>query len=253
VGLLWAQRVFDGMSCSIPAVRSVVVTATNLGSLVPAQPHVVVKVRGAPGNSGGARSPAITIAYDAATGRRVWVDRFADVMAHSLAVSPDGSRAYVVGEIFDDDSRDVVVDCEGTCNYITIAYDAATGRRVWATQHRVLRNAFSSADAVAVSPDGQEVYVSGTADSWGAGPTDGGSTEYVTLAYRAASGKLMWRARRESGGHKASVGVVGVTAATLSRDGQGLYVTGVFESCEGAAGVYARCNLDYGTVGYRIR
>ena len=65
------------------------------------------------------------MAYDAATGAKVWVSRYdgpatATTSATALGVSPDGSTVFVTGS--SDGSND-------SADYATVAYDAATGAR----------------------------------------------------------------------------------------------------------------------------
>src|SRR5439155_26855955 len=66
-----------------------------------------------------------TVAYDAATGAQLWVSRFREgdpsYARHGLAVSPDSAKVYVTGAI----------DRYGSRDYALLAYDAATGARLW--------------------------------------------------------------------------------------------------------------------------
>jgi DNA-binding beta-propeller fold protein YncE len=139
-----------------------------------------------------------TIAYDAATGRQLWLRRyqgpgqeFSD--ASALAVSPDGSKVFVTGD-----------SVKGTSGgYATVAYSAATGRQLWVRRH-IPRSGFDYGIAVAVSPDGSRVFVTGTAD-------------HATVAYSAASGRRLWVSRRSNG--------FGSSMA-VSPDGSTVYVSG---------------------------
>ncbi len=74
-----------------------------------------------------------------------------------------------------------------------MAYRAATGKRLWVSRYNGPGNRTDIASAVAVSPDGGAVYVSG--GSYGSRAT---GTGYATVAYRAATGTRM-RARRYNG------------------------------------------------------
>ena len=71
-------------------------------------------------------------------------------------------------------------------------------------------------NAVAVSPDGTTVFVTGQAD----GMT--GGTDYATLAYDAATGSMLWTAMSDGRGHGTDVAVV----LAVSPDGSRLFVTG---------------------------
>src|SRR5439155_159489 len=94
-----------------------------------------------------------TVAYDAATGGQSWVARYADqqdgdAFPTSLGVSPDGSAVFVAG----------VQSIPSV--YITIAYTADTGPAKWAPRSAQLSKG-SEANALAVSPDGADVFVTG--------------------------------------------------------------------------------------------
>jgi len=116
-----------------------------------------------------------TIAYDAATGARKWVRRdAAGDYAHAIAVAPDGSRVYVAGRGIDDSTASV--------GYGTVAYSASTGSTVWSK----LDQGADEAQALAVSPDGAKVFVTG----------DRAFGDFCTLAhtvaYAATDGTEQW-------------------------------------------------------------
>jgi hypothetical protein len=61
---------------------------------------------------------------------------------------------------------------------VTIAYDAATGSRVWATRYDGdAGEAEDLASALGVSPDASKVFIAGT--------TDAPDQEYLIIAYAA--------------------------------------------------------------------
>jgi DNA-binding beta-propeller fold protein YncE len=130
--------------------------------------------------SGGKAADAVaTIAYDARTGRQLWVSQFrpkdgADV--RSVAVSPDGTSLYVAGYGRVSGSP---------WQFSVLAYAAATGKQRW-QRYYPTPGQYGSAGSVAVSPDGQTIYATG-----------GAGTTAVTVAYRAA-GTLKWAARYSS-------------------------------------------------------
>src|SRR5207244_1749210 len=69
-----------------------------------------------------------TVAYDAASGARLWSARYPahdGPGATALAVSADGSRVFVTGTAGIFNGR----FCD--CSFATIAYDASTGARLW--------------------------------------------------------------------------------------------------------------------------
>src|SRR5690348_14766187 len=94
----------------------------------------------------------------ASAGTQLWATRYngtgnnADA-ATALAVSPTGGTVYVTGWSY------------GTAlirNYATIAYSAVTGARQWVSRYTgAPGNLDSLPSAVAVSPDGKSVFVTG--------------------------------------------------------------------------------------------
>jgi hypothetical protein len=128
------------------------------------------------GNSVGSTSKYdyATVAYDASTGADLWIaryngpDNFADV-AYALGVSPDGSEVFVTGSIAGSMS-----DVE---DYATVAYDAATGAEHWVTRYHGPSNSMDIPYDLGVSPDGSEVFVTGSS----IGST--GLRDYATVAY----------------------------------------------------------------------
>jgi DNA-binding beta-propeller fold protein YncE len=114
-----------------------------------------------------------TVAYDAATGAELWVGRYTnsgDDYAKALVVSPDGSTVFVTGTSSGSMSgRD----------YATVAYDTASGGQVWARRYNGPGDASDEAYALAVSPDGSAVFVTGASFGSSSG------FDYATLAYSA--------------------------------------------------------------------
>ena len=166
-----------------------------------------------------------TVAYDAATGAKLWVTRFAHAraMARSIAVSPNGSAVFVTGQAFPG---------EGRVDYMTVAYDGTDGSQLWATRYANAGYGPNAPD-LGVSADGSAVFLSGV---------DGGSTltdetdDYATVAYDAATGARLW-ARQFDGGN----GADGAHALGVSPDGSAVFVTGAIEG---------ETNGDYATVAY---
>ena len=221
----------------------------------------------------GAHNDYLVIAYNAATGAQRWVATplpFGSVAQYrAVAVSPDSTTVYVTGRL----------DFFGgiaTKSYDTIALNAATGATVWNTNTKFPAHVFHFVTAIAVSPDGSTVFVSGSSgtvaydaasgtqlwldaykqaynrfqnslavspDSATVYVTGGsnapGSTapHYWTAALSAATGTQQWQATYRGPGTGA-----GTTAITLSPDGSAVYVTG---SATQASGLN-----DYATIGY---
>src|SRR5258707_15602780 len=119
-----------------------------------------------------------TVAYNAATGARLWAQRYAGFGATSIAVSPDLARVYVTGS-----TRDA--------NISTLAYSARTGTRLWVRKylrHRSDDRAYSGA----VSPGGT-VLVTGSSRRFAARS----KPDYAAVAY-SPGGARLW-ARRYGG------------------------------------------------------
>jgi outer membrane protein assembly factor BamB len=175
----------------------------------------------------GADSDYGTVAYDAVTGAKLWVKRY-DGPAHNAdypyaaSVSPDGSALFVMGKSKGSPDFD----------YATVAYRAKSGKRMWAARYDGPPSKADYGAAIAVSPDGSRVAVTGasvgSATGW----------DYATVAYDAATGAQQWVARY-TGQHKAADGA---SAVAFSGDGAIAFVTG--DKAGGGSG------LNYGTVAY---
>lgn len=158
------------------------------------------------GYSGGEYGPQAndaytTIAYDAATGARRWISRLngranGNNQARNIAISPDGSTVYVTGRGYSPTSR---------YDDLTVAYNAATGTQRWASRYNGPANGNDFANAVAVAPDGQSVYVTG--GSRGRSSPQGTRDFATTVAYSAATGAQRWVARSSGSGMGGSVAV----------------------------------------------
>lgn len=118
-----------------------------------------------------------TIAYNAATGAQLWLQRYnspgnGDEQAESLAVSPNGSIVYVTGTA-------------STVGYLTVAYQASNGAQLWAQSYTSSNGSSFEATSVAVGPGGKLVYVTGwttTETGWA----------YGTAAYAGTTGTQLW-------------------------------------------------------------
>src|ERR1043166_7356813 len=94
---------------------------------------------------------------------------------------PDGSVVAVTG--------DDVGQFSGA-DYLTVAYDAATGAQMWARRYAGTVPATEDATDVVFSRDGSDVLVTGYSCA-----DDGITPVYATLAYDATSGAKLWRKR----------------------------------------------------------
>ena len=106
-----------------------------------------------------------------------------------------------------------------------VAYDAATGARLWATPDALSND-------LAVSSDGARVHVTG------------GGLDYRTAAYDAGTGVKVWEAQYNGPGNSADL----ASSLGLSPDGFWLYVTGESYGL-GSRNDYA--TLAYGTTAFR--
>ncbi|MGH8990596.1 MAG: PQQ-binding-like beta-propeller repeat protein [Acidimicrobiia bacterium] len=110
----------------------------------------------------------VTLAYDGGTGRPRWEARHtaaddSSAEAREMAVHPDGDLLYVTGWGHRPSPSGASFD------FLTIAYDTATGRPAWTGGYGSLRAGFpvDSNDlgwSVDISPDGRRVYVAGYSD-----------------------------------------------------------------------------------------
>jgi PQQ-like domain len=169
-----------------------------------------VFVTGTSPGSGGSTDYG-TAAYDSATGAQLWTASYhgpgtGSDAADAIAVSPDGSQVFVTGESSNGTGS--------TTGFATVAYDASTGAQLWAARYDGPAAGLDDAVAVAVSPDGSKVFITG--HSLGANGISG----FTTLAYQAATGATVWTQRYNQGNRNATA-----AALVLSPDGSTVYVT----------------------------
>ena len=117
-------------------------------------------------------------------------------------------------------------------DYATVAYNASSGAHVWTRRYNGLGNGSDLANAIGVSPDGQEVFVTGEST----GSTT--SLDYATLGYNAATGAHVWTRRYNGPGDGSDI----ANALAVSSDGTHVIVTG--ESSGSTSGT------DWATIAY---
>ena len=169
-----------------------------------------------------------TVAYGAASGAWLWASRYSGPgnrldIARAMAVGPGGGKVFVTG---------LSEGRRSGFDYATVAYNAATGARLWVARYNGPANGYDDAASVAVSPDGGKVYVTGTI-------ARGTSREdYATVAYNAATGAQLW-VKRYNGPANRTDSAASVAAGP---GGKTVYVTG--------SSTGARTGFDYATVAY---
>jgi hypothetical protein len=120
-------------------------------------------------------SPSL-IAYNAGTGAKLWENVGS---GRSVAVSRNGHVVFVIKPVGGIHGAD----------FLTAAFDAATGKRLWARRYNGRANGDDRPVALAVSPGGRAVFVTGISP----GKTSG--RDYATVAYAVATGRRLWVSR----------------------------------------------------------
>jgi hypothetical protein len=170
-----------------------------------------------------------TVAYDAASGARLWRVRYngpenGSDQASSLALSADGTRVVVTGSSS---------GATTAFDYATVAYQTATGARLWTARYSGPANGGDYANSLALSSDGLNVFVTGSSTGGSTGGAD-----YATVAYDATSGAPLWVARYNGPADSYD----NASSVAASSDGMKVFVTG---SSTGQSTSY-----DYATVIY---
>jgi len=171
-----------------------------------------------------------TAAFDAATGKRLWARRYngrasGDDRPVALAVSAGGQAVFVTGTSPGKTSgRD----------YATVAYAAATGRQLWVSRYSGHGRSSDIPAAIAVSPRGDAVFVTGTSQ----GRTSGG--DFATVAYAAATGAPLWAKRYNGPANRLDA----ASSVAPSRDGHRVIVAGTSDGRRGSG-------TDFATIAYK--
>jgi putative pyrroloquinoline-quinone binding quinoprotein len=135
---------------------------------------------GAPGESDFA-----TIAYDASSGDTLWVHRYdgpgrGDDWAYAgLEVSPGGDLVFAAGYSLGAGTGD---------DYTVVAYSSTTGETRWVGRWSGPGNSDDIAYALAVSPGGQKVFLSGASPCCSGG-------DIITVAFSTSDGAQLWASR----------------------------------------------------------
>jgi len=153
----------------------------------------------------------VTVAYNTATGRQLWLERYQGTRSHprgsagvpNITVSPDGTTVYVAGDLPRGAHNDYLViaynaaalspdgsavyvtgsatQASGLNEYATIGYGRGHRHQLWLGNYRTPK-VNDNAAGLAVSPDGSTANHNTPAD-------------YATVAYGATSGAQLWSAR----------------------------------------------------------
>lgn len=166
----------------------------------------------------------VTLAYDAATGTRLWASTFGDETSvdrpRDVAVDPSGAHVYVTGTT-DPEGDDTHSDL------VLLAYDAGDGSEEWSVTFDGPGGGNDTGQAISVSEDGSRVFVAGT--GLGLGDPRDYDSDILVLSYEAADperlGELLW-ATSYDGGILRSDGAADIG---LSPDGSRMYVAGISE------------------------
>jgi hypothetical protein len=113
----------------------------------------------------------VTVAYEAATGERRWIRHYdgpGHGQDHADSVAIAGSRVFVTGWSYGGGSTGY--------DYATIAYDASSGANRFLLRYDN-GGGSDNAHALAVSPDGSKVAVTGKRST--------GNSDFATVAYAA--------------------------------------------------------------------
>ena len=131
---------------------------------------------------GGASNDYATVAYDALTGAERWVTRYdgpgqGTDAAQAVKISSDGAAAYVTG---------TSKSASDGSDFATISYDTATGEIRWMARFDGTAHADDFAVSLAMAPNGNVVYVTGSANGGSSG------RDYAVVAYSTFTGEAVW-------------------------------------------------------------
>jgi WD40 repeat protein len=115
----------------------------------------------------------VTIAYDVGAGTEQWTSFYdgsgaSSDAAYDVTVSSDGATVYVTGN-----------GNQGATawDYTTVAYEADSGAPAWTATYSGPGSGTDTAGAVAVTPDGSTVIITGQ--------SQGKAMDWATVAYQA--------------------------------------------------------------------
>jgi hypothetical protein len=178
------------------------------------------------GSTVAAGSPSSMPRTPSAGGARVWVAR--DAGAHNaydqvagMTTSPDGSTVYVART--------------SAGKVAVVAHDALTGATRWSASTRDPGGLQIFAEAVAISPDGTRLFVTGDVEQ----STDTRAAR--TIAYDTADGSVVWTANIDVPANREII----PRRIIVDPDGTRVFVTGARTGTHGSGDFW-----DYDTVAY---
>jgi sugar lactone lactonase YvrE len=156
-----------------------------------------------------------TVAYDASTGAQLWATVTNQLRADgdidpSIAVSPDGTKVFVLG----------FADCTSSCTdqpLVTVGYDASSGSRLWISRYD--SGATNYPIDLAVSADGSQVFATGQEQMPCYSPCTTTQVNAPLVAYDPGTGAEDWVTDYQNDNS---------FALAASPDGSNVYVAGTF-------------------------
>jgi DNA-binding beta-propeller fold protein YncE len=167
----------------------------------------------------------VILAVDAETGRESWLAHHdGSAKPVDLVATPDGRRVFVTAISWEE--RPYV-------QWVTVAYDGATGERLWLARHSGGGESAAQANEMVLHPDGDLLYVTG----WGRREgLSGASFDFLTIAYDTSDGTEAW-----SGGWSPATNSDDLAwSVDVSPDGRRVYVAGYSGSATSSYWVEAR-------------
>jgi len=175
---------------------------------------------GGPGRDradGGAHNDACLAETRAASCETLWAARVIDApstdsFAHDVALSPDGTKAFVVGTSPGGYEQDNDI--------LTVAYDLRSGSELWRARFDSGAGIDDAGNAVVVDPASETVFVGGMTM-----PTPG-TNRATIIAYDASSGSRSWASQNQD----PAVGWGVINDLSVSSDGQHVFGVGDAET-----------------------
>ena len=187
-----------------------------------------------PNGSGGwiPGNDIFTLAYDL-DGSIRWVARYngpggaQDAIGddgRGIALSPSGDRLYVTGGQ-NQGLGGTETEFRFVGDFVTIAYDTATGAELWTASYHGPAVGLDMAEQVAVSEDGERVYVVGESHAADLADGSSGGSDATVISYIAATGERDWVSRYHVPGSNRN-NAVGTTS--ISVRGTRIYTSGTY-------------------------